>query len=615
MIESIQIKNFRGIQEGQIDRFSKFNLLVGPNNSGKSAVLEMLYLASTASREASLVVLPLPEEYSVRISDRDFLGDDPFPRVLARHSYTEPQDRLDQGTLYKSVSAPSSPIQTFTLNAHPRAQAEDSSIALWSKKTEGIVRDMVKKDIKYPLMDFARWLFGDEVDKPEFSVERQMGYCWNLTYNQTGSAAWVVKGKLPTAQHTLFYDVFNTLGHLPMNFFRRMIKTVPGWSQKIARSFGQVLGLDQPFNVQFFPVDQQQLWTQGWIAPEDKIALTIDSYGDGARSIFKVLTPLLALAELAREDAPGLFIWEEPESFQNPQTLGRLLAEVVALIKDKPIQLFIATHSLEVLAHFADLAQKEKIKADDLMAFRLDLRDGKLSSSWFNADNLTAWLEDGLDPRVWGDFRPPLAFHFSGGAGMTPSLDFFGEGATEEKILAKLGLPTLRKKEPVAGGKAEINKRMADVLGPDLGRRPIRCLVMRDVDSHVGETVDRVKLSIEDALRRLFRERGFDSDCVSLQPLQKRPNVYTYQSSAPDIRIALHIADYRYSDQFIKSTVDDYVLKLAMRPATAKALLQEKRKNGWKITASQLISKIGRTYAAQLNGSSNGGLPWHLLTK
>jgi predicted ATPase len=183
-----------------------------------------------------------------------------------------------------------------------------------------------------------------------------------------------------------------------MNFFRQMIKTVPGWSQQIAKHFSQVFGIDKPFNVQFFPKDQKQKWAQGWIAPEDQVAFTIDSYGDGARSTFKALTPLLALAELAKKDAPGLFIREEPELFQNPQSLGCLLKEVADLMNDKPMQLFIATHSLEVVAHFTALVQQGKIEHDDLMAFRLGLRDGKLSSSWFNADNLTAWLEEGLAP-------------------------------------------------------------------------------------------------------------------------------------------------------------------------------------------------------------------------
>jgi hypothetical protein len=85
------------------------------------------------------------------------------------------------------------------------------------------------------------------------------------------------------------------------------------------------------------------------------------------------------------------------------------------LMKDKPIQLLIATQSLEVVANFTAMAQEGKIERDDLMAFRLGLQDGKLSSSWFNADNLAAWLEDGLDPRVWGDFKAPLQFSFREG--------------------------------------------------------------------------------------------------------------------------------------------------------------------------------------------------------
>ena len=142
------------------------------------------------------------------------------------------------------------------------------------------------------------------------------------------------------------------------------------------------------------------------------MALTIDYYGDGARSAFKLLTPLIALAELATETEPGVFIWEEPELFQNPLTLGRLLEEIADLIKDKPVQIFIATHSLDVLAQFTALAQQGKIADKDLMAFRLNLEEGQLTSSWFNYDNLSAWLSDGLDPRVWGEFKSPLHFSF-----------------------------------------------------------------------------------------------------------------------------------------------------------------------------------------------------------
>jgi hypothetical protein len=107
-----------------------------------------------------------------------------------------------------------------------------------------------------------------------------------------------------------------------------------------------------------------------------------------------------------------LFLWEEPELFQNPQTLSRLLAEVADLLRDKPVQLFIATQSLEVIATFTALAQAGKIEPDELRAFRLNLKEGQLTSSWFSADNLRAWTEMGLDPRVWGDFQSPLQCAF-----------------------------------------------------------------------------------------------------------------------------------------------------------------------------------------------------------
>ena len=58
MIESIHLKNFRGIRSGKIDGFKKINLLVGPNNSRKSAVLEAIYLACTAEREVILNKAP-----------------------------------------------------------------------------------------------------------------------------------------------------------------------------------------------------------------------------------------------------------------------------------------------------------------------------------------------------------------------------------------------------------------------------------------------------------------------------------------------------------------------------------------------------------------------------
>ena len=44
MYSSVKIENLRGIREGVVEDLAPLTVLVGPNNSGKSTVLEGLYL-------------------------------------------------------------------------------------------------------------------------------------------------------------------------------------------------------------------------------------------------------------------------------------------------------------------------------------------------------------------------------------------------------------------------------------------------------------------------------------------------------------------------------------------------------------------------------------------
>ena len=401
MIESIHIKNFRGIQDGKIDKFSKINLLVGPNNSGKSAVLEALYIANANSKLTTLERNGV--HYDVLTAGRDLLGFDPLTRVCSRH-LKQPVNGTTDGSLVKNWQATG-----FMLHIpYVAEEVKKCEVASYT------VDENQPRDRSFP--EFARaiqWLYTVTGFEQAFEND-SITLFWesSLTYFQTKEAAWLIKGIIPSSGKTLFYDVSTSTSHLPFEYFRQMLGSIPGWTHKIAKRFERIFQIRKQFNVTFLQLQHDLSQTQGFIAPEEKVALTIDDYGDGARSAFKLLTPLIALAELATEKEPGVFIWEEPELFQNPLTLGRLLEEIADLIKGKPVQIFIATHSLDVIAQFTALAQNEKIAANDLMAFRLNLEEGQLTSSWFNYENLSAWLSDGLDPRVWGEFKSPLHFSF-----------------------------------------------------------------------------------------------------------------------------------------------------------------------------------------------------------
>lgn len=54
MLRSVQIRNFRGFRSMEIDDCRRINIIVGENGSGKTALLEALFLAAGASPELAM---------------------------------------------------------------------------------------------------------------------------------------------------------------------------------------------------------------------------------------------------------------------------------------------------------------------------------------------------------------------------------------------------------------------------------------------------------------------------------------------------------------------------------------------------------------------------------
>jgi putative ATP-dependent endonuclease of the OLD family len=79
----LQIKNFRGIRNGKV-QFRNHTILIGPNNSGKTTIVEALALV-------------LGRDRLVRsLTEHDFYGSDPEPasriKIIATITGFEPDD-------------------------------------------------------------------------------------------------------------------------------------------------------------------------------------------------------------------------------------------------------------------------------------------------------------------------------------------------------------------------------------------------------------------------------------------------------------------------------------------------------------------------------------------
>lgn len=406
MINSITIQGFRGIESGKINKLTQFNIFVGSNDSGKSTILEAIYLACAVHSDATLLVQNNKkwQSYDINLCGQDLLGHHALTAIASKHSDTVESSALswieaDRIKVKTADPKAHKSLQYFQLDISQREflTTKPDQIALFALDSQPENQDLVQiiSNSQEPLGDLNRTVF-----------------CWypSLTYYNKGTANWSIAGQPPAAKYTFFCDTSMVKSYIPITFYRYFLNEVPGWTQRIAKHFSNIFEIKDPFTVQFVPITGHGDRLQGWIAREDKPALSIDAFGDGARAAFKLLVPLVVMAEMATEEEPGLLLWEEPEAFQNPQTLGNLLQEVVKIIQDKPIQVFISTHNLELLAYITQMMESKNLNPEQTMAFHLSLSNGQLKSSWFDQDTLLTWLDSGSDPRAWKNFVPPLQF-------------------------------------------------------------------------------------------------------------------------------------------------------------------------------------------------------------
>ena len=166
------------------------------------------------------------------------------------------------------------------------------------------------------------------------------------------------------------------------------------------------------------------------------------------------------------------------------------------------------------------------------------------------------------------------------------SIYLFCEGQTEKNVVEQF--VALKNPEFKGEGKKEVNKKMAGTLEPLLNQQvtPLRVLVMRDVDK--DEKPASIIQSVTDAVQRMLTKRDFSASVIFVAHNQY-PNVYELTLTEPNLRIALHLATDKWDAGFINATIDDYVLALALREATAQAFIDGKK---WDTKPERIIRKV-----------------------
>lgn len=424
MIRQIVIHRFRGIRAGALNDVGKINVLIGPNNSGKSALLELLYLGGVCGRPVTLflenlgggiwdAVAPLP---------RDFLGYEPLPRIRKRHGEPQawkasPASVTPEGGLRVELEeVPSGhPLQSFRMGVPPEKPGEKSKAFRRGDVQRVAVFGLLPQAESFPSrQDIMPAVFAEHGVTPQWERwyylwDPALVYKYDLQSPLDRFAIWALEtdtGQIPDAEKILFVDFHTVSEHLREAFVLQTFQRIPDWYEKIYERLLKIFpALPGDASLVMDEIPGLRGVRTAYIRIPGQPPLSVDHFGDGTRYAFTVLAGLTALAESVGEGHPGLFLWEDPELFMHPASLGRLLKEVVLLIASKPIQVFLTTQSLELLILLMEMMESPagEVTPSDFRTFHLSLEGGRLAMYVFRGLEVKGWLEFVGDPRLIGE--------------------------------------------------------------------------------------------------------------------------------------------------------------------------------------------------------------------
>lgn len=311
-INSIEINQFRGIRQLTISNFSKINLIVGDNNSGKTTFLEAVQLLFAKSQLSSVKNI-IKQRTVLNVSESSF-----YTSFIKMFNVNQESELLDFDIYTVSNNGPI----RFEMRGRERTISGEEALQMSTmslgqkahyKKESTVIPETAKL--------FSGSIISQNGKKP---IEKDI----HFTSLDNVSVGPVIKREV---------QYIPSFGHLRYDLLKNFVDN-PEY-KKLAISILKQFD-DSIVDICYTKADDGCFLES--IITADGINMPFSVYGDGVKKILYILNKLFDATD-------SILLIDEIETGLHKKYYDRLFPVVFELAKKLNVQLFIATHSMEAI--------------------------------------------------------------------------------------------------------------------------------------------------------------------------------------------------------------------------------------------------------------------------
>lgn len=311
-INSIEINQFRGIRQLTISNFSKINLIVGDNNSGKTTFLEAVQLLFAKSQLSSVKNI-IKQRTVLNVSESSF-----YTSFIKMFNVNQESELLDFDIYAVSNNGPI----RFEMRGRERTISGEEALQMSTmslgqkahyKKESTVIPETAKL--------FSGSIISQNGKKP---IEKDI----HFTSLDNVSVGPVIKREV---------QYIPSFGHLRYDLLKNFVDN-PEYKKlaiNILKQFD-----DSIVDICYTKADDGCFLES--IITADGINMPFSVYGDGVKKILYILNKLFDATD-------SILLIDEIETGLHKKYYDRLFPVVFELAKKLNVQLFIATHSMEAI--------------------------------------------------------------------------------------------------------------------------------------------------------------------------------------------------------------------------------------------------------------------------